>query len=82
MPIKLLILVCVLGGFITRSAVANLRVVTTTEDLASITKAIGGEFISVSSIAKGTQDPHYVEAKPSFLVLVSRADLVLSLIHI
>ena len=79
MPIKLLILVCVLGGFITRSAVANLRVVTTTEDLASITKAIGGEFISVSSIAKGTQDPHYVEAKPSFLVLVSRADLVISI---
>jgi len=61
------------------SAFANLRVVTTTEDLRSVTQAIGGEFVDVSSIAKGTQDPHFVEAKPSYLVAVSRADLLISI---
>lgn len=59
-------------------AFANLRVVTTTEDLRSVTQSIGGEFVEVSSIAKGTQDPHFVEAKPSYLVAVSRADLLIS----
>lgn len=61
------------------SAFATFRVVTTTEDLRSVTQAIGGEFVDVSSIAKGTQDPHFVEAKPSYLVAVSRADLLISI---
>lgn len=61
------------------SAFANLRVVTTTEDLRSITQALGGELVEVSAIAKGTQDPHFVEAKPSYLVAVSRADLLIAI---
>jgi len=62
-----------------RSLFADLKVVTTTEDLASITRSIGGELVKVTSIAKGIQDPHYVEAKPSYLVGLSRADLVVSI---
>ncbi|MFM8315170.1 MAG: metal ABC transporter substrate-binding protein [Deltaproteobacteria bacterium] len=76
MHIKQILLLALVGY---SSAFANLRVVTTTEDLRSITEYIGGDLISVSSIAKGTQDPHFVEAKPSYLVAVSRADLLIAI---
>ncbi len=69
----------ILSLFILTPVFANLRVVTTTEDLRSVTEAIGSEFITVSSISRGTQDPHFVEAKPSYLVAVSRADLIISI---
>lgn len=54
-------------------AAEPLFVVTTTTDLAAITKAVGGEKVKVESIAKGFQDPHYVEAKPSYMRLVNQA---------
>lgn len=58
-------------------AVADgLAVVTTTPDLAAIARAIGGDLVKVESIAKGFQDPHYVEAKPSFMRLVNQARLL------
>jgi zinc/manganese transport system substrate-binding protein len=50
-----------------------LSVVTTTADLAAIAQAVGRERVKVESIAKGFQDPHYVEAKPSYMRLVNRA---------
>jgi len=56
-------------------AAAKLKVVTTTTDLASITEAIGGDHVEVSSIATGYQDPHFVEAKPSFMMMAHKADL-------
>ncbi|HXW05699.1 MAG TPA: metal ABC transporter substrate-binding protein [Vicinamibacterales bacterium] len=55
---------------------AAVRVVATTEDLASIAGAIGGDRISVQAIARGYQDPHFVEAKPSFILLLHNADLL------
>lgn len=61
------------------SAHAKLNVVTTTKDLRAITAEVGKDLISVESIAKGTQDPHYIEAKPSFMVKLSRADLLISI---
>jgi len=54
-----------------------LFVVTTTADLAAIAKSIGGERVKVESIAKGFQDPHYVEAKPSYMRLINQARLLL-----
>ena len=59
-------------------AQAKLNVVTTVTDLAAITSEVAGENASVESIAKGTQDPHFVEAKPSFMLKVSKADLVVA----
>lgn len=59
-------------------AQAKLRVVTTSSDLASIAREIGGDRIIVTSIAKGYQDPHFVEAKPSFLLLLRNADLLIA----
>lgn len=60
------------------TAAEPLTVVTTTADLAAIAKAIGGEQIQVESISKGYQDPHYVEAKPSFMRLLNRARVLFS----
>jgi ABC-type Zn uptake system ZnuABC Zn-binding protein ZnuA len=76
MHIKLLFILSLIS---LTPAFANLRVVTTTEDLRSITQSIGEDFVDVTAIAKGTQDPHYVEAKPSYLVAVSRADLLIAI---
>jgi zinc/manganese transport system substrate-binding protein len=57
---------------------AKLNVVTTTSDLASITREVGGEFVGVTAIARGYQDPHFVEPKPSFLLLLRNADLLVT----
>jgi zinc/manganese transport system substrate-binding protein len=59
------------------SAVAKLYVVTTTEDLAAITREVGGDRIDVEAIARGYQDPHFVEAKPSFILKLQRANLLI-----
>ncbi len=58
------------------NAASKLNVVATTEDLAAISREIGGDKIEVDSIAKGYQDPHFVEAKPSFLLKLQKADLL------
>lgn len=57
-------------------AAGRLKVVTTTADLASLTKEVGGDRVDVTSIARGYQDPHFVEPKPSFLLLLRNADLL------
>jgi zinc/manganese transport system substrate-binding protein len=57
-------------------ALANLNVVSTTEDIASIAKEVGGTLVTVHTIARGFQDPHVIEAKPSFMLKVNRADLL------
>jgi zinc/manganese transport system substrate-binding protein len=58
-------------------AQGKLNVIATTEDLASIAREVGGDRITVESIAKGYQDPHFVEAKPSFILKLQRADLLI-----
>jgi ABC-type Zn uptake system ZnuABC Zn-binding protein ZnuA len=58
-------------------AAAQLRVVTTTEDLASIAREVGGDRIGVEALARGNQNPHFVEPKPSFLARLNRADLLI-----
>jgi zinc/manganese transport system substrate-binding protein len=58
-------------------AQGKLNVVATTEDLASIVREVGGDRIAIDSIARGYQDPHFVEAKPSFILKLQRADLLI-----
>ena len=60
------------------SAFAAINVVTSTEDLAAIVKEVGGDKVTVESLAKGYQDPHFVEAKPSFILKLNRADLLVA----
>jgi len=57
-------------------AQSKLTVVATTEDLASLAREVGGDRINVDGIAKGYQDPHFVEAKPSFILKLQKADLL------
>jgi len=59
------------------AAQRTLRVVTTTTDLASLVRTIGGDRVEVVSLALGTQDPHYVEPRPSLILDLRRADLYL-----
>jgi len=58
------------------AAAKKLNVITATTDLASLAQEVGGDKINVESIAKGYQDPHFVEAKPSFLLKLRQADLL------
>jgi zinc/manganese transport system substrate-binding protein len=58
-------------------AQGKLNVMTTTEDLASIAREVGGDHITVDSMAKGYQDPHFVEAKPSFIIKLQKADVLI-----
>jgi len=60
------------------AAAKKLSVVTSTTDLASLAQEVGGDKINVESLAKGYQDPHFVEAKPSFLLKLKNADLLIS----
>jgi zinc/manganese transport system substrate-binding protein len=60
------------------SAASKLNVVTSTQDLASLTQEVGGDRVEVNFIGRGYQDPHFVEPKPSFLLLLRRADLLIS----
>jgi zinc/manganese transport system substrate-binding protein len=59
------------------SALAQIRVVATTPDLAAVAREIGGDRVSVVALAKPTEDPHYVDAKPSHIVTLSRADALI-----
>jgi zinc/manganese transport system substrate-binding protein len=60
----------------TAAAAKKLNVVASTTDLGSLAQEVGGDRINVESIAKGYQDPHFVEAKPSFLLKLRQADLL------
>src|SRR4030088_1303343 len=58
-------------------AESKLQIMTATTDLASLAQEVGGDRVDVESIARGYQDPHFVEAKPSFLLKLRRADLLI-----
>ena len=58
-------------------AASKLKIVTATTDLAELASEVGGDRVEVESIARGYQDPHFVEAKPSFLLKLRRADLLI-----
>jgi ABC-type Zn uptake system ZnuABC Zn-binding protein ZnuA len=62
-------------GILTTVRAGTIKVVTTTMDLKSITELIGGDKVSVSSIATGYQNPHFVDPKPSYIIGLSKADM-------
>ena len=73
-------LIALLAGFLASTplrAQSKLNVIATTEDLAAIAREVGGDRITVDSIAKGFQDPHFVEAKPSFILKLQKADVLI-----
>jgi zinc/manganese transport system substrate-binding protein len=75
-----LVLICVLGlGSVlsTHRAEAKLRVVGTLPDFAAIAAELGGDRVETESIIQGTEDPHFVDPKPSHILRVNRADLLI-----
>jgi zinc/manganese transport system substrate-binding protein len=58
-------------------ALAKVQVVSTLQDFASIAESVGGDRVETTALAKGYQDPHFVDAKPSFILKLSRADLLI-----
>jgi len=74
-------LVMLLGMMVftpTSAEAKKLKVITSLTDLASLTQEVGGDKVEVESLAKGYQDPHFVEPKPSFLLKLRNADLLIS----
>ena len=59
------------------SARAEIKVVATVPDLAALAAELGGKHVSVKSLSLSTQDPHYVDAKPSLALALNKADLLL-----
>jgi zinc/manganese transport system substrate-binding protein len=70
-----LVLLTALATLAPRSAWAQLKVVTSTTDLYDIAREVGGNKITASHIGEGYQDPHFIEAKPSFVLQLRNADV-------
>jgi zinc/manganese transport system substrate-binding protein len=74
----LIFLVTLLGAFaLARPALARLRVVASTPDLATVAAAVGGDHVVVTALALHTQDPHWVDARPHLTLELAEADLLL-----
>ncbi len=58
-------------------SIKKLKVVATTPDLAALAREIGGDAVDVMALAKATEDPHFVDARPSYLVALNRADVLI-----
>src|SRR5438067_8251230 len=81
MKLQLKILILFLCGILLIPSMAEakkLKVITTLTDLASLTQEVGGDKVDVEALARGYQDPHFVEPKPSFLLKLRNADLLIS----
>ena len=75
-PAAAFALLALLAAPLPGRADSKLQVMTATTDLASLAEEVGGDKVSVESVARGYQDPHFVEAKPSFLLKLRKADLL------
>jgi zinc/manganese transport system substrate-binding protein len=77
-PSMLTAAVALLMGAAPVRAAGPLNIVTTTEDLAAIAREVAGDKAKVESLSRGYQDPHFVEAKPSFVLKLNKADLLIA----
>ena len=59
-------------------AAEPLHVCATTTDLGDLVRAVGGEDVAVTVFARGGDDPHFVEPRPSFAKALAGAELVVS----
>ena len=79
---RLIVFALVAGGLVAggggglAAAADKVRVVTTLTDLRALTEAVGGDLVEVDSLARGNQNPHDLEVRPSLMVKVRRADLL------
>jgi zinc/manganese transport system substrate-binding protein len=73
---RLLSIVTLAALALAAPAKAAVNVMASTEDLADLARQVGGDKVKVEAIARGYQDPHFVEAKPSFILKLAKADLL------
>jgi len=66
-----------LGAWVAAPAAGQIRVVATTPDLGALAREVGGTAVEISVLAKPTEDPHFVDAKPSLIVTLNRADMLI-----
>ena len=76
---NLLIAVALVTTAVARPAEAKVQVVTSIETFADLARKVGGNRADVQSLSKGYTDPHFVQAKPSLVIQLNRADL---LVHV
>lgn len=76
MNIKQLFLAAAVLGLVS-VAQARLNVVTTLPDYGAIAEAVGGDLVKVTSLARGTEDPHFIDARPSFIRVLNQADVLI-----
>src|SRR6476659_11061787 len=75
---KILLILLILPVFFCAFTVqAKLNVVATLPDLGSLAREIGGDNVNVTVLAKPTEDPHFVDARPSFVVALRSADVLI-----
>lgn len=67
---------CLVAFLIVPWPAAAIQVVATTTDVAAIVQAVGGERVEVKILAKGYFDPHHLEAKPSYMAALRKADML------
>jgi len=72
---KKIFFLLILAGIYSFASAGSIKVVTTTTDTKSIAELIGGNKVTVTSIATGYQNPHFVDPKPSYIINLSKADL-------
>src|SRR6266700_5819577 len=77
MTIKALSLAVVVAAMLAGQVKAALNVVATTPEFGAIATAIGGDKVDVITLARPTEDPHFVDAKPNFLVKLNHADALI-----
>ena len=73
---KILLILSVIFGCAV-SGEAKLNVVTTLPDYGALAREIGGDKVEVTTMAKPTEDPHFVDARPSFVVQLRTADVLI-----
>lgn len=75
--IKTTLLATILALLACLPAGAKLNIVATTPDFAAVARVIGGDAVEITTLARPTEDPHFVEAKPSLILKLNRADVLI-----
>jgi zinc/manganese transport system substrate-binding protein len=75
---RLIVMLAAVAAAVPALAAGKANVIATTEDLASLAREVGGDRIDVDALARGYQDPHFVEPKPSFILRLNKADLLIA----
>lgn len=69
--------ILIAAGAFVAAAQAKLNIVVTMPDLAAIAREVGGDQVDITTLARPTEDPHFVDAKPSFIVKLNKADALI-----